>query len=1406
MKQYHSNIFRRAVTMFVATLLVLCANVALALDSDFSLTSSAGTSVANGVEKVNLVVTAPNGATRYAIYDANGNIITRNESNGTQSNTNTEYHATSTWYNVPIQVGNNIFYLYESNYQGVKTGDALATVTITRAAPPPSLVVNPSSTVCSGGEVVIFARNIGDTYNTTDWTVTGGTATKSYDPLNHTLTLSDVSEGNFVVTLKLNDGSSLTATFTAVDATPMDRTISGCWDQLQLNATLPDGFTGSWDGDGVVSKNDPATFINNPNGLYVWTVNNGSCSFQEKWTVTNGATGLSDIVVTQTGDCGSATLSVSHNKGVSVKWTVDGVEKSATASGNTKSTITLTEPGNHSVTVSAGAGGSCPAEKYTSVTVSGLDGFDTTPEEVLVCTGNSTQLGPAPIVAGASKSYWTPSGSSFTITPNESSNTVTVSGLTEGSTSTMTWTVEKDACKASKVYTIKNGTATVTGSDDRLVCGSANSAPIGINYTGSKEVKWVKIGDTDNPAWTANSRQITVTNLPEGTTTFRAYVYNSAGKDYGCVTDAAALTGPGVAYTDIKVTRVVATASALPNSVCSTTETVTLSGSPLSKAGPGATGYWTSNGGTITSNSTSNEATATISGSGTATFTWNVVPVITLKDGSLYYCPSPAQAVTSVTYGGGGDNAVSVGEFCAENNTATITVGADNSNIKTGTGSFVPYSGAVSLSDIVKTAGSETSATVNNLPNGATEIRWTAQTNSGCPLEAIIPIYNLAPSAPTADIDFVCDYNTKVELTASGILPGATGKWEKVQGDAELVVNSTNSNKATLHFASSSQSGINIISWQTTFKTPKIGKECKSELKRVTVENLSIKANAGNDIEICNYENNVLKTEQNTATLKASSTAGYTPAAVGAWTRPDGTTDGIETPGSNETKVTNLASGINKFRWTVTRTSSVNASNKCTDFSDVTVYNSRVDAADAGDDIYVCDDYATLGANQPTDGEGKWTLQSGHGYFTKTVNSTHSVYEKQITYNNETYLAHADVYQRNGSNNKTYEFKYYKGTTATDANVVSDANVVKELEDLADDFALQSVNRTSTETVTDPAIGTHEIYESNVISYTEAPYIGQRFLVRADKYTYTYNNTNDIVYTYYLLNGTDRSIFNDGNIFAKLLEKSNNFTDTPGRRIKIENIYDDTYATDPDVVRLQAGDNTFRWTVTRNLMPNGNGCSNYVDAHVYYIPVKVDAGTTQHLCENYGGLRGTANLEYYGNIPGITWGSEWLTASGAQIDVRTWASDANPAVPVNNHLNTHVSNLAMGKNYFTLHAFVKHNNVQICEAKSDVLIWNNEVGKVDAGYDDVYCGGDINIDPKAGQGAIANGSYHSYNSDYSHLEGTPLTSVRSGVGVSGAWTVLSGKNDSDPSNLQIVFENSTSNVTSVTGLQRYVQE
>ena len=569
--------------------------------------------------------------------------------------------------------------------------------------------------------------------------------------------------------------------------------------------------------------------------------------------------------------------------------------------------------------------------------------------EEIICSGSAIRL-TAPTYDGADKQYWTLSGSTGTISPSSTDNIVTVSGLTEGSTSTMTWTVEKNGCTAKKVYTLKNGSATVTGGDDQLLCGTTNSAKIGISYTGGdggKVVKWINTatGEEIQLAQGASDKQITVTDLPEGTTIFRAIVYST--KNYECVTTAEGQlpTGEGVATAEVKVTRVVATASAAPNSVCSTSENITLTGSPLSEAGAGATGEWTADGGTITSVTTSNEATATVNSVGTATFTWNVKPVITLKNGQEFSCT--AKATTSVTYGGGADQ-LTVSEFCAVDNKAVINVGFDNSSIDVDEGVYFDKSSGSGTPTITPTEGSATEATVTNLANGTTEIRWRATTKDGCHLEAKIPIYNLDPPAPSASDSYVCDYNTAVELTASAAIPGATGVWDRKSGDAELVVNSTASNKATLHFASTSTDGINVIGWKVTYKTPKAGKVCESAEKLVTVENLAVTANAGNDIEICNYdmETNLPKTVQNTATLEASEiNPDFNPPAVGVWTRPDGTSTGIESPNSNKTTVSNLSSGINKFQWKVTRTSSVNPDKQCTAKSNVTVYNSRVDEA-----------------------------------------------------------------------------------------------------------------------------------------------------------------------------------------------------------------------------------------------------------------------------------------------------------------------------------------------------------------------------------------------------------------------------------------------------------------------------
>ncbi|MBR4327508.1 MAG: hypothetical protein IKP73_18505 [Bacteroidales bacterium] len=247
-----------------------------------------------------------------------------------------------------------------------------------------------------------------------------------------------------------------------------------------------------------------------------------------------------------------------------------------------------------------------------------------------------------------------------------------------------------------------------------------------------------------------------------------------------------------------------------------------------------------------------------------------------------------------------------------------------------------------------------------------------------------------------------------------------------------------------------------------------------------------------------------------------------------------------------------------------------------------------------------------------------------------------------------------------------------------------------------------------------------------------------------------------------------------------MLTSAGDFTASESNRISSENLYDKTYTLNPKVVRLQAGKNTFRWEVSKNQLPGGNGCSNYKDVNVYYLPVQVEAGDPQFLCTNYGALQGSMSEVTFTNIEDIRWEKEWTTNSGAVIE--------DPE-----NLYSPVTNLAATWNKFTLHAIVYHKDQLICDASDDVIIWNDDVGDVNAGQDDVDCGTVTNGGKLDGSYQSYIGEYHSLTADVSHL-------LHNGIGVKGEWSVIGGGVD------QIEFGDRYSNVTSVKNLQRYMQD
>jgi hypothetical protein len=120
----------------------------------------------------------------------------------------------------------------------------------------------------------------------------------------------------------------------------------------------------------------------------------------------------------------------------------------------------LSEAGNYTVTVEAMGTNSCKQTVSRSVTVNSLDGFDATPVTLTTCKDNSISIN-APSVSGASSQEWKINGTG-TISPNESSSSINVTGLAEGETATLVWTVKKDHCSVPKPYTVQNGTVTAS--------------------------------------------------------------------------------------------------------------------------------------------------------------------------------------------------------------------------------------------------------------------------------------------------------------------------------------------------------------------------------------------------------------------------------------------------------------------------------------------------------------------------------------------------------------------------------------------------------------------------------------------------------------------------------------------------------------------------------------------------------------------------------------------------------------------------------------------------------------------------------------------------------------------------------------------------------------------------------
>jgi len=305
----------------------------------------------------------------------------------------------------------------------------------------------------------------------------------------------------------------------------------------------------------------------------------------------------------------------------------------------------------------------------------------------------------------------------------------------------------------------------------------------------------------------------------------------------------------------------------------------------------------------------------------------------------------------------------------------------------------------VSGSGVIENPNSPTSNVIG-LAQGENKFLWMVQ-NENCYGTIEFTINNLKVDVDAGLNQTVCE--SIGELNAVDPMVG-TGEWNIVSdgGGALFYPNRYVSNPTV-----SINPGTTKLIWSVT------NASCVSRDTVTIYNNKPGPINAGTDIEV----------PENLAYLDAiPPTVG-----IGRWSLIEGS--GIISDATNpSTAVSNLSTGNNLFRWTVTNES-------CSEFDEVIITTGPATVANAGDDQYICTDSTTGAANTPSNGIGSWSVTAGSGFFEDINNG-----ETTITNlaNGENILRWT-IYNSNG--NLTYDDVSIFSNSPSSANAGLDMRV-----------------------------------------------------------------------------------------------------------------------------------------------------------------------------------------------------------------------------------------------------------------------------------------------------------------------------------------------------------------------------
>lgn len=272
----------------------------------------------------------------------------------------------------------------------------------------------------------------------------------------------------------------------------------------------------------------------------------------------------------------------------------------------------------------------------------------------------------------------------------------------------------------------------------------------------------------------------------------------------------------------------------------------------------------------------------------------------------------------------------------------SIALNASPVYIGTGEWTLISGSGTILQSSL-------RTSTVNNLGLGANVFRWTTSNASCNSYDEVTINNNLPVNVFAGDDQVLCVDTTLVQATPATL---GIGRWSVVAGSGTFV-----DDKQFSTIVRGLAKDLNIFVWTVSTASCSV-----SDTVKITNNNPT-KAIAGADQIVCNSR----------ATLNAN----IVTHGDGRWALVSGAGE-ISNVEHFISDVSGLALGLNRFRWTISKSG-------CVSFDEIDITNNSPAIATAANDMVVCGDSAVIYAVAPTVGKGYWQVISGGGNFADSL-------------------------------------------------------------------------------------------------------------------------------------------------------------------------------------------------------------------------------------------------------------------------------------------------------------------------------------------------------------------------------------------------------------------------------------